>query len=138
MARAADRKEFSGGRRGDGGRGSDSARIGPLGFADVFAAVSGRGISVVPCDHSQAKVSEKPTAKRMKVTLNAVSQFASRILRAEFRAQCGIRFSGKNSLDASARNCRSVGLPTAMVLCICAVAVTFAGCGSGGKLPEKS
>ena len=74
----------------------------------------------------------------MKLTLNAISEFASRIFRAEFRAQCGIRFPNKSSPDASARSCWSVRLPTAIVLCVCAVAVTFAGCGSSGKLPEKS
>ena len=137
VASAADRKEFARGRRGDGGRGSDSAGIRPLGFADVFAAVSGRGISVVPSDHAQTKVPEKPTAKGMKLTLNAISEFASRIFRAEFRAQCGIRFPSKSSPDASARNCWSLRLPTAMVLCVCAVAVTFAGCESSAKLPEK-
>src|SRR5271167_824467 len=138
MARAADREEFSGGRRRGGGRGSDSARVGPLGLADVFAAVSGRGIPVVSCDHAQAKVPEKPAAKDMNVTLNPISQFARRIFRGRSRAPRGTCFPGKGSLDAVARIRWSLRLQTATVVCICAIAVAFTGCGSGSKLPEKS
>jgi Flp pilus assembly protein TadD len=37
-----------------------------------------------------------------------------------------------------ARGPWALRLQTAMTLCLCAIAVSFAGCGAGGKLPDKS
>jgi Tfp pilus assembly protein PilF len=38
----------------------------------------------------------------------------------------------------AARRSPSLHFQTAVALCICAVAVSFTGCGAGGKLPDKS
>ena len=75
MACADDCEEFGGRRRGIGGRGSDSAGVRALGFADVFAAVSGRGILVVSCDDAQAKVPEEPAAEGVELMIQVILQF---------------------------------------------------------------
>jgi tetratricopeptide (TPR) repeat protein len=40
--------------------------------------------------------------------------------------------------DGAAREVSSRGLQTALALCLCVIAVSSAGCGAGGKLPDKS
>src|ERR1700723_2428612 len=109
-----------------------------MGFAAVFAAVSGRGIPVVSCDDAQAPVPEKPAAEGVGLKFQVILQFAREMFGTRYRVRRGIFVRVDGVRGGTARGCSSLCFQTAMALFLCATAVSFAGCGAGGKLPAKS
>jgi Tfp pilus assembly protein PilF len=74
----------------------------------------------------------------MRLTSPTVFHFASkgcRVPQGVWRSSC-TRAGGLR--DGAARGASPRCFATAVALCLCVVAVSFAGCGSGGKLPDKS
>jgi Tfp pilus assembly protein PilF len=70
--------------------------------------------------------------------VDGILQFVGEIFRAPFPAQRGIcvRLGGMGACAARLR--LSLRFQATAVVALCAIAVGFAGCGAGGKLPDKS
>src|SRR5271156_3965558 len=109
-----------------------------MGFAAVFAAVSGGGVPVVSCDDAQAKVPAKPTAEGDELMNQEILQTGGLMFYGRDLAQRWIFVRVGGVRRVVVREVSSLRCRMAMTLGLCAIAVSLAGCGAGGKLPDKS